>query len=129
MSFVVDHELGLGIDSIFPVGERKFKHLRLGNSLSRTGLHTQVAVNATQIIDLVHEAKTLTWRYRCLWVIIGSANIDASSRAYSGTELTADTLFHPIRIPVQHVSTMEARRLRPFLLWVLAGHSWLRYLL
>ena len=57
---IVDEEFRLGVDRITSVGEGELEQLRLGDGLSRTRLDAHVAVDATQVVDLVDEAEALS---------------------------------------------------------------------
>jgi hypothetical protein len=59
-ALVVDQQLVLGVDGVGPVRERELEQLRLGDRLGRARFHTEIAVDAPQVVDLVDEAVALT---------------------------------------------------------------------
>ena len=65
-------------------------------------------MNAAQIIDLVHETKTLTRRCWIVWVVVGTTNVNALCRTHTGAEFAANALFHSVFVTIQDVATMHA---------------------
>src|SRR6185295_19768586 len=90
---------------------RELEELGLGDRLGRAGLDTQVAVDAAQVVDLVDEAVALTRRHRRVGRVVGPAHVDAARRAHARAELAPDALLHPVLVPVQDVTAVEADRL------------------
>src|SRR5205807_5213047 len=59
-ALVVHEEFVAGVHGVSPVGEGELEELGLGDRLRGAGLHTEVAVDAAQVVDLVDEAVALT---------------------------------------------------------------------
>ena len=41
-------------------------------------------------------------------IVVGTANVDALRRADAGAQFATDALLHPVLVPVEHVTAMEA---------------------
>src|SRR5262249_31563773 len=126
---VVHHQLSLGVDGVFPVGERELEQLRFRNGLSRAGLDTEVAVNAAQEVDLVDKPVALSWRNGGIGWVVRSAHIDATGRAHAGAELATNALLHAVLVAVEDVAAVDALRLGAFVLRVEVGDLRFRRLL
>ena len=105
---VAHNELGLGVDGVAAVGEAELEELALGDGLGGTGLDTQVAVDATQVVDLVDEPEALTGRSGLLGIVVGAAHIDALRGTDPCAQLAADALLHPVVVTVEHMTTVES---------------------
>ena len=114
-------ELTLRVDRVLAVRERELEQLRLGDRLGRARLDAQVAVDAAQVVDLVDEAVALARRHRGVGRVVGAAHVDALRRAHARAQLAPDALLHPVLVAVEDVATVEALRLRPLVLRVVAG--------
>ena len=65
-------ELGLGVDGVGTAGEAELEELALGDRLGGARLDAEVAVDAPQEVDLVHEAVALAGRHRVRrWIVVG----------------------------------------------------------
>src|SRR5207248_9586981 len=95
------------------VGERELEQLRFGDRLGGTRLHTQITVDAPQVVDLVDEAVALAWRDGIVGRVVGTAHVDAPRRAHACAQLAADALLHAVLVAVEDVATVEAQRLGP----------------
>ena len=118
-AFVVDHQLGLGVDGVVAVGEGELEQLGLGDGLGGTRLHAQVAVDAAQVVDLIDEAVALARRHRFVGRVVGAAHVDATSGAHTGAQLAADALLHAVLVAVQHMAPVQALGLGPLATLVL----------
>src|SRR5262249_36289297 len=94
----------------------------------RARFDTQVAVDATQIVDLVDVAVALARRHGIVDGIVGAAHVDALRRAHAGAELAADALLHAVLVTVEDVPAVQARRLLALDLRVLGGEARLEHL-
>ena len=65
-------------------------------------------MDATQIVDLVHEPKPLAWRGGVDRVVVGTAHVDALGGAHTGAEFAADALLHAVFVTIQHMATVKA---------------------
>ena len=108
---VADEQLGLRVDRVVAIGEGELEQLRLGDRLGRARLDAQVAVDAAEVVDLVDESVALPRRRRVLGVVVGAAHVDALRRADPGAQLAADALLHPVLVPAEDMTAVQARRL------------------
>ena len=119
---VVDQQLSLGVDGVLATREGELEQLRLGDRLRRARLDAEVAVDAPQVVDLVHEAVTLARRHRRVGRVVGAAHVDALRRAHAGAQLAADALLHAVLVAIEDVTAVEPHRLRTLLVRVPLGH-------
>ena len=91
----------------------------------RAGLDAQPAEDAAQVVDLVDAAVALARRVAAAAalgvVVVRTLDVDRVGRAGPGAQLAADALLQPVRVPVELVPPVEARRGRPLDLGVLLG--------
>src|SRR5204863_4850236 len=102
-------------------GEGELEELGLGDGLGRTGLDTEIAVDASQVVDLVDEAEALARRDGCVDRVVLSPHVDALCGTDAGAQLAADALLHAVLVAIEDVATMEALRLGTLLVGVLVG--------
>ena len=126
---VVDNQLSLGVNGVVAVGEGELEQLGLGYRFGRAGFDAEVAVDAAQEIDLVHETITLPGRHRRIRRVVCPPHVYAPGRAHTGTELATDALLHTVFVAVEHMPAMDAFRLDLLVLGVLGGHLRLHRLL
>src|SRR5690606_6885414 len=88
----------------------------------RTGLQTQPAEDTPGVVDLVRLGVALPGRVPLLLGVVGPLDVDGVGRAGPGAQLTADALLQPVRVPVEDVPAVVARRHRVRPLGVLARH-------
>src|SRR6266545_2149226 len=121
LAVVADEQLVAGVDGVLAVGERELEQLRLGDGLRRARLDAQVAVDATQVVDLVDEAVALARRHGIVGRVVGAANVDAAGRAHARAQLAPDALLHAVLVAVEDMAPVHALGLGPLGLRVLDG--------
>ena len=65
-------------------------------------------MDATQVVDLIHETEALTGRSWVIRVVVGSTHVNALCRTDSGAQFATDALFHSIFVTIQNMATMHA---------------------
>jgi hypothetical protein len=65
-------------------------------------------MDATQVVDLIHETEAFTWRSWVIRVVVGSTHINALCRTHTGAQFAPDALFHSIFVTVQNMTAMHA---------------------
>ncbi len=84
--------------------------LRHRQRAGRAGLDAQPAEDAAQVVDLVDRAVPLAGREARLLGVVGALDVDGVGRAGPGAQLAADALLQAVRVPVEHVPAVVARR-------------------
>jgi hypothetical protein len=79
-------------------------------------------VNAAEIVDLVDVPVALTRTNGVIHGVIKATDVDAVSGADTGTELTANALFHAIFVPIEHVTSVLTWLLGTLLLGIARRH-------
>src|SRR5579875_3385883 len=121
-STVVTHqELVLGVDGVCSIGEGELEELGLGDRLRRARLDAQVAVDASEIVDLV--AVAVARGHRVVRRVVEPSDIDAVGGTDARTQLASDALLHAVFVAAENVATVKPRGLRSLLVGILAGHS------
>jgi hypothetical protein len=116
VTFVVDEQLVLRVDRVVAIGERELELLRLGDCLGRARLDAHVAVDAAEIVDLVHESVPLSGSDGRIGRVVGAAHVDAPRRAHARAQLAADALLHAVLVAVEDVPAVQALGFRALLL-------------
>ena len=80
-------------------------------------------MDASEIVDLVDVAKTLTGRNWVLDRIVGATDEDALRGAHTGAEFATDALFHSVFVTIENVTTVNPNRLRRLFFRVLRCHA------
>jgi hypothetical protein len=84
LTVIANNQFVFGVNGILAICKRELEQLRFGDCFSRTCFDTQVTVNTTQVVDFVHETKSLTWRRWIFGIVVGTSNIDALGWADTG---------------------------------------------
>src|SRR5205085_11709586 len=91
----------------------------LRDRFRRARLDAQIAVDATQIVDLVDEPVAFAGADRLVGRIVLASDVDAARWADARAQLTADALLHAVFVPVEHVTPVETNGLLALLLRIL----------
>jgi hypothetical protein len=79
--------------------------------LGGTGFYAQIAVNATQVVNLVDVSVPLARTDGVIWWIVESANINTVRGTDPCAQLAANALLHAIFVAIEYVAAMLARLL------------------
>src|SRR5262249_29255908 len=97
-------------DEVLAVVEGQLVLVRHGQRTGRARLDTQPAEDTAQVVDLIHLAVALARRVPLALGVVGALDVDGVRRAGPGAQLAADALLQPVRVPVEHVPSVVARR-------------------
>src|SRR6185436_14972858 len=97
-------------DQVLPVVPGQLVLVAHGQRAGRAGLDVQAAEDAPGVVDLVDAGVPLTRREALLVGVVATLDVDRVRRAGPGAQLAADALLQAVRVPVEDMPAVVARR-------------------
>src|SRR6185436_15950631 len=97
-------------DQVLPVVPGQLVLVAHGQRTGRAGLDAQAAEDAPGVVDLVDRRVPHTGREPLVLGVGRALDVDRVGRAGPGAQLAADALLEPVRVAVEDVPAVIARR-------------------
>ena len=119
-AIVTDEQFVLCVNGITTICKRELEQLCFSNRFGGACFNTHVAMDATQVVDFVHETETFTWRSGVVRIVVLAAHVNALRRTHASTQFATDALFHAVFVTVQNMTAVKTLWLLNLFVFVVA---------